>query len=339
MRRSLIVVAALLLVGCAAEAEEQVAATPSGEDPGAYRAPPPPPPPPPPPADGTSSGVAAPTAVAARPISFVELARDARRSRTTPRAIGLLVVEIQQLETLYAATAARAADRPQLLRRLAEDYVELENGARLEAERTPSVAHARKTTIERARAAAIRDYATLIQEYSGDPSTTFPQTPPPAYAVIDEARYYLAWEYEQADDLANARRGYLDLITKSPDSKYVPLAYFAFGELFRQEGDADPTKLTLAKAAYEKVVASPPPSNRAFGWAWFRMGQVAEKQGDHAGALAAYRRAIDFAKEFSQLPGSSGIEDAVPVWVAQAPPDPWWNGAPDGRHGPGSAAP
>jgi tetratricopeptide (TPR) repeat protein len=295
--------------------------------------------------------MAAPATAAARPGGLADGARDTRRTRTAQRAIALLVTEIQGLESLFAATGVTAADRPLILRRLAEDYVELAYAAdreRAEAERKrdaerasnpreagrlQSIIDMRRRTAVAARAAAIRDYGRLVEEYAGQASSTFPQSPPPAYAMIDEARYFEALTFEQAGDLANARRLYLDVISHAPNSKYAPLAYFAFGEFFLQESDADPTKLTLAKAAYEKVIASPPPEDQAFGWAWFRLGQVAEKQGDRPTALSAYRRAIDFAKTFSQMPGATGIEDAVPVWVAQAPADPWWNGAPDGPEG------
>ena len=55
--------------------------------------------------------------------------RDARGSALKQRVLALLVTEIQQLESLYRTTEARSKDRPMLLRRLAEDYVELENAA------------------------------------------------------------------------------------------------------------------------------------------------------------------------------------------------------------------
>ena len=55
--------------------------------------------------------------------------RDERRNRLAARAAALLVTEIQGLESLFASTPKNAPDRPQLMRRLAEDYVELESAA------------------------------------------------------------------------------------------------------------------------------------------------------------------------------------------------------------------
>src|SRR6185295_8425818 len=55
--------------------------------------------------------------------------RDERRNRLAARSRQLLVTEIQGLESLFASTPKNAPDRPKLLRRLAEGYVELESAA------------------------------------------------------------------------------------------------------------------------------------------------------------------------------------------------------------------
>src|SRR5580658_5472983 len=117
--------------------------------------------------------------------------RDQRQLAMKQRALALLVTEIQGLEGLYKDTGARSKDRPMLLRRLAEDYVELENAAfreKTEAEvkrdelkktnasaagKQQSIATSRKNVMERARKAAINYYSTLVTDYSGQPSNTF----------------------------------------------------------------------------------------------------------------------------------------------------------------------
>jgi len=55
--------------------------------------------------------------------------RDERRNRLAARSRQLLVTEIQGLESLFASTPKNAPDRPKLMRRLAEGYVELESAA------------------------------------------------------------------------------------------------------------------------------------------------------------------------------------------------------------------
>ena len=76
----------------------------------------------------------------------------------------------------------------------------------------------------------------------------------PTYAQIDEAYYYLGLEHELAGDLINARRSYYELIKNAPASRFVPYAYFAFGEVFFHEAKSDPSKWDLAKQSYVEVM-------------------------------------------------------------------------------------
>ncbi|HEY1693040.1 MAG TPA: tetratricopeptide repeat protein [Polyangiaceae bacterium] len=274
--------------------------------------------------------------------------RDQRQTALKQRVLALLITEIQQLESLYRATEARSKDRPMLLRRMAEDYVELENAAfrertvaevardaakgknPREAGRQQAIANSRKTTMEKARQAAIKDYTLLVTDYSGQPSQTFPSNPPPAYPLLDEVYYYLAYEYEQSGDTANARRVYLDLITKTPNSKYIPNAYLAFGELFFNEAMGDPTKWEPAKQAYIKVIAKPPPENKVYGYAWYKLAYVFWNQGDLPHALDAFKKTIDFGTQFSQLPNATKLadsarKDVIPVYALAGSPTDAYN--------------
>jgi TolA-binding protein len=281
----------------------------------------------------------------------VEMAAGFRNQRATAlkqRVLALLITEIQQLESLLKATEARSKDRPMLLRRLAEDYVELENAAfreKTEAEvkrdnfrsknpheagRQQAIANSRKTTMDRARRAAINYYTILVNDYSGQPSQTFATNPPPAYPLLDEVYYYLAYEYEQASDTANARRVYLDLITKTPNSKYIPNAYLAFGELFFNEAQGDPTKWDPAKQAYIKVIAKPPPENKVYGYAWYKLAYVFWNQGDLPHALEAFKKTIDYGVQFSQLPNANKLaesarRDIIPVYALAGSPTEAYN--------------
>jgi tetratricopeptide (TPR) repeat protein len=274
--------------------------------------------------------------------------RDARQIGLQQRALALLVTEIGQLESLYKTTDLRSKDRQQLLRRLAEDYVELENAAFREktiaevkrdslkatnptdAGKQQQLANQRKTTMDLSRKAAISYYSTLVNDYSGTPSKTFPQNPPPAYPLLDEVYYYLAYEYEQAGDTTNARRVYLDLITKTPTSKYIPNAYLAFGELFFNEAMSDPSKWDPAKQAYQRVIAKPPPENKVFGYAWYKLAYVFWNQGDLPHALDAFKKVVDFGTQFAQLPNAkkladSARRDVVPVYALAGSPTAAYN--------------
>jgi TolA-binding protein len=175
--------------------------------------------------------------------------RDLRHLR--PRSPALLRTEVQALENLLSATALNSPDRPALLRRIAEDYTEL-----------------RKTGEPGASAKAIHRYSELAKTY-------------PTYAQIDEVFYYLALEYELAGDMTNARRNYFELIKNVPASKYVPYAYFAFGEMFYREAKSDPSKWDLAKQAYVEVMKFQAPIKND---AACRLGLVFDAQGDATGA-------------------------------------------------------
>jgi TolA-binding protein len=275
--------------------------------------------------------------------------RDPRKVNLQQRALALLVKEIQGLESLYRDTELRSKDRPNLLRRLAEDYVELENAAfreKTEAEiqrdnckknnnaqcagRQQAIANARTTTLNGARGAAIKYYNTLVSDYSGTPSQNFANNPPPAYTQLDEVYYYLAYEYEQAQDYANARRVYLDLITKTPNSKYIPNAYLAFGELFFQDAQGDPTKWKPAKEAYEKVIEKPPPDNKVFGYAHYKLAYVFWNTGDYQHALGEFKKTIDYGVQYSQLPNAAKLADSarrdvIPVYALTGDPTAAYN--------------
>src|SRR5580700_7204230 len=70
-----------------------------------------------------------------------------RRGLLSVRAEGLLVAQIQGLETLVASTPPRSPDRPGLLKRLADSYVELEASSfrkKIEAGAGPAATKAEK---------------------------------------------------------------------------------------------------------------------------------------------------------------------------------------------------
>jgi tetratricopeptide (TPR) repeat protein len=216
-------------------------------------------------------------------------ARPPLRSAVGLRSRSLLVTELQGLEQLAAQTPTSAPDHAPLLRRLAEDYVELEHVAQIEGA-TPIASTARNK--------AISDYARLVSEH-------------PTYPRMDEALYYLAVEYEAAQDDAHARQIYLELIQRAPSSRFVPNAYLAFGEMYFDEAAQDPSKWNLALAAYQRVLRDPPPRNNVYGYAWYKLGWVLRNQGDRDGAIQAFNHAIAFANEYASAPGSSKLAHAA----------------------------
>lgn len=210
------------------------------------------------------------------------------RVGSKPRSRALLVTELQGLEQLASVTPPTAPDRPQILRRIAEDFVELEHAAKNEGNTSMQIA---------ARNKAISTYAELVQEHPNVPQ-------------LDEAIYYLAVEYEHASDFMRARQTYLALIQKMPASRFVPNAYLAFGEMFFDEAAQDPTKWDLALSAYQRVLRDPPPRNNVYGYAWYKVAWVLRNKGDVDGARDAFNHAIAYATEYWSAPGSAKLAEA-----------------------------
>jgi TolA-binding protein len=199
--------------------------------------------------------------------------------------MALVITEIQGLENLFAATPDTAPDRVQIVRRLAEDYVELERA-------NPGTAGS-SLRAGAASTKAVRYYTLVRDQY-------------PQYPQLDEVLYDLGYEYEIRGDLPNARRLYYDLIVKAPSSRYVSHAYFAFGEMFLAEAATDPTKAGMARQAYEKVLQFPQTPLR--GEAQLRIGKSLELAGDRIRATEAYRKVL------RDYPNSDAAS-AVPSWA------------------------
>jgi TolA-binding protein len=214
--------------------------------------------------------------------------RDDRTVRHRPRTMALLRAEAQGLERLFQATPLRNPDRPQLLRRLAETYVEVAAAATIASPRQEQAARQR----------AIQYYALFKTQY-------------PSQTTIDDVLYYLALAFERAGALGEARKAYYELIMKAPKSAKIPLAYLAFGEMFFEEAKADPSKWALAQAAHGEVVKYPPPQNRAACFARLRLGQIFEQTGNRPKALAEFQKARQCALNHPSLPESADVARAA----------------------------
>ncbi|MEP7123769.1 MAG: hypothetical protein ABJE95_22765 [Byssovorax sp.] len=247
-----------------------------------------------------------------------------------------IIVGIQKLETLVAVRPAVESEQPALLRRLAEAYVDLESTAlrdQLDREtrtgsarvHNPSEVAARSAEAERsarivaaARKNAIKNYEALATRY-------------PTYCAAadlhcgDEVLYFLAYEHQQSKHDDDARRVYLDLIKRFPQSKYVPDAYLAFAEWLFLEAQSDPARLVLAEQAYRKAAELPPPGNRIWGYAHYKLAYVYWSQGDMPRALAEIKQVIEFAAKFPALPnaerlGVTARKDLVPIFALAGDP-------------------
>jgi TolA-binding protein len=234
-----------------------------------------------------------------------------------PRGIGhrsraLVATELQGLESLYRATEARSLDRPLLIRRLAEDYAELEAGVRDEVRRAErrgdqAAAAREEKTVSDASRAAVKDYRMLLDEYGGGASTRFPTDPPSPYPRLDEVRYFLARELDRGGDSVDAKTTYGELLRTVPSSRYAAFAQLALGEeAFRGAASSD-FALEQAADAYRRAYEGSR-DERVRAAALLRLAQVDERRGERERAREQYGRlASDYPKDAATL--------LVPDWA------------------------
>jgi tetratricopeptide (TPR) repeat protein len=226
-------------------------------------------------------------------VTFSPLPASVRDERRFPgRSRALIVTELQGLEASLAASPAGAPERPALMHRLAEGYSELERAAEADRDSAPpGIPEAVKAgeIAALARKVAIKYYLRLAQQYA-----QWCAAPPNGCA--DESLYYVALAFERAGQLDDARKVHLDLIQSWPASRYIPFAFLAFGELFLEAGQRDPSKLRFAEQAYAEVSKYPPPHNHVYGYSEYRLGQVYAWQGDNARALVHLQKATAYAE-------------------------------------------
>lgn len=242
-------------------------------------------------------------------------------ARLQARQRKILVDEVLKVESLFNNTKASSPDREGIARRLADDYVELESAAfrdKTEAEMRARGKAESSTIAESGRLMrsaqrrAIELYGLLARDYPTSPR-------------VDEVLYYLAYEHEQAGDLKSARAAYYDLIKKAPGSRFIPNAYLAFGELFFNEAQGDPSRWPLAEQAYAEVIRFPAPQNKVLGYALYKLAYVHWNRGALDKALDAFKKTVVFGVANPSLPSATKLaetarHDIIPVYALAGDP-------------------
>jgi len=236
---------------------------------------------PPLPADAAASPAPEPVPEPPHPSSRLTVrARDPRIAQRQPRSRTAALGDIQRLERQLATAAASSPDRPLIRRRIADAYNELAY--------TSSGADA-----DRARDKVIEQYVAMRGEQNA--------------ALDDASTYYLALAHEQNGDRPNARRLYFNLIANHPSSRFVPLAYFAFGEMFSDEAREDAAKNALALHAYTEVLKFPPADHPIYADALLRIGEVHLRMHEDERAKETFERLR------RELPDSDAAAKIPPV--------------------------
>ncbi|TKD09899.1 tetratricopeptide repeat protein [Polyangium fumosum] len=128
-------------------------------------------------------------------------------------------------------------------------------------------------------------------------------------ASPEASQYAQTLAAERAGNLDQAKEGYLKIVQQYPDSPYIPLVYFAFGELFFKDGQKDPIKLDFAEQSYDEVLKFPMPNNTAWIAANLRLAEVYRQNGDPPKALSSLKKVAEAA---AKEPGASCAASLVP---------------------------
>lgn len=249
--------------------------------------------------------------------------RDARSLRLKPKVRKLVLTEISAVERLYNATPPDDADRPVILKRLAENYVELAASATRDkiaadikaqqlkvknaekAKRYLEQSRSAQKIVDTARKKAIARYEALLREYPQ--WCRHPSRPEGQRGCHDEVLYYLAYEHELAGNLDKARATYLRLTDGWQQSRFIPLTYLGLAEVLYAEALEAPEKWAEVKKLYEKVLTYPAPENRTWGFAALRLARVHIFLGEKDQARKRANDVVSFADQHPTLPSTKTV--------------------------------
>lgn|GEM_PF-3422915 len=120
---------------------------------------------------------------------------------------------------------------------------------------------------------------------------------PPDTMTSEAGQLYTeALAHERAAQLNGARKGYLLLIQRYPQSSLIPLVYFGFGELFFHEAQSDPSKFMLAEQSFREVMKYPAPENTAMSFTLIRLGELLEQSGKGPESLSILNKFMTLAR-------------------------------------------
>jgi hypothetical protein len=131
----------------------------------------------------------------------------------------------------------------------------------------------------------------------------------------DAARelYQAALAAERAGDLDTARKSYYKIVQDWPSSKYMPLAFLGFGEMFAQEADSDESKREPARQSYLETMKYPPPDNVVYAYCAYRLAVTESKMAPEYAqrALVDYKRAWMGALSYPAASCAAAIQKAA----------------------------
>lgn len=238
----------------------------------------------------------------------------------------LLVTEIAQLTALLRATPTSSTDRPRLLRRLAETYVELADQFARRKAQLPKKREHFEHREAKARRQAIHHYRLLHTEY---PSyCRFPRAPRvDDRSCDDEVLFFWGYELQEAGYPEHARRTYQRLLRRWPGSPHAALGQLALGEVTFDAAQRDANLWPEARRAFEGAISRLRRGSVEWAYAQYKLGYVHWHQNRPQAAVMAFRAALERAKT---TPRSAPLLDAarrdiVPVYAEVGDPKQAWD--------------
>ncbi len=230
------------------------------------------------------------------------------RGQRQARAESLLVREIELTERLFQRTPQSDPRRPDILFRLAEDYVEMQQGATagargldepiFQAQKAKNAAKVQQLQrqqqeheqrVTRYRQEAIRQYARLVQQH-------------PNYASMDQVLFYLAFALEELQQFDRAREVYYRLIKAYPTSRFIPNALLSFAEYYFAGGD-----MNSARQFYDRVLSFGIENNQVYGYALYKQAWCLFNLQDFRGSLNKFVEVIEFATQHPDVRDAAAL--------------------------------
>jgi len=137
---------------------------------------------------------------------------------------------------------------------------------------------------------AIRRYKELIAQF-------------PDYKRVDEVLFYLGHNLWEAGEEEDALGAYKSLITRFPQSPFVPDAWLAFGEWYFNNSEGKAANLEKALEAYVKAASFT--ESRVYGFAIYKQGWCLYNLGDFAGAADKFKATVFYGELATNVAGDN----------------------------------
>ncbi len=200
-------------------------------------------------------------------------------------------------------------EKPDILYRLAELSWEESRYWFFEANRQDDrMARCRESKDDVCVAAAERDqktYREASRRFQGQAISRYKELIQgfPDYQRVDEVLFYLGHNLWEAGEDEEALGAYKTLITRFPQSSFVPDAYLAFGEWYFNNSDGKRDRLEKALEAYAKAASFT--ESRVYGFAIYKQGWCLYNLGDFAGAADKFKTTVFYGQLANNVAGDN----------------------------------